>query len=102
VDWPLQLQIFFLVHVLECQYQDETVSPRCLHNLELIENNIEAKIHYPIPIYKQKALGNNYNLMQFPVTDHQAQNVISFPCDQHLNDLQLEEITNSVKEFYSL
>jgi len=65
-----------------------------------LNKEIEAKVHYPIPIYKQKALGNEYNSMKFPVTDYQAQNIISFPCDQHLSDSQLEEITNSVKEFY--
>ena len=65
-----------------------------------LDRKIEAKIHYPIPIYKQKALEKICSSMVFPVTDHQAQNVISFPCDQHLSNLQLEEITNSVKEFY--
>jgi dTDP-4-amino-4,6-dideoxygalactose transaminase len=65
-----------------------------------LNRKIEAKIHYPIPIYKQKALEKICSSMVFPVTDHQAQNVISFPCDQHLSNLQLEEITNSVKEFY--
>ncbi len=67
-----------------------------------LDRGIEAKVHYPIPIYKQKALGNNYNSLQFPITDFQAQNIISFPCDQHLNDFQLQEITDSVKEFYGL
>jgi dTDP-4-amino-4,6-dideoxygalactose transaminase len=66
-----------------------------------LSRGIEAKIHYPIPMYKQKALGNNYNSLQFSITDHQAQNIISFPCDQHLTDSQLKEITDTVKEFYS-
>lgn len=61
---------------------------------------IEAKIHYPIPIYKQEALGMQYNSLNFPVTDHQAQNTISFPCDQHLTENQLNEITKAVKDFY--
>jgi len=65
-----------------------------------LNRGIEAKIHYPIPMYKQKALGNHYNSMKFPVTDYQAQRIISFPCDQHLNNSQLDEITNSVKDFY--
>jgi dTDP-4-amino-4,6-dideoxygalactose transaminase len=65
-----------------------------------MNRGVEAKVHYPIPIYKQKALGKHYNFMKFPVTDRQARNIISFPCDQHLNNSQLEEITNSVKEFY--
>jgi dTDP-4-amino-4,6-dideoxygalactose transaminase len=90
-----EMRIVYHLYIVFAQRRDELLK-FCLNR------EIEAKIHYPIPIYKQKALGNYYNLMQFPVTDHQAKNVISFPCDQHLNDLQLEEITNSVKEFYSL
>jgi dTDP-4-amino-4,6-dideoxygalactose transaminase len=89
------MRIVYHLYIVFAERRDELLK-FCLNR------DIEAKIHYPIPIYKQKALGNNYNLMQFPNTDHHAQNVISFPCDQHLNSSQLEEITNSVSEFYSL
>jgi dTDP-4-amino-4,6-dideoxygalactose transaminase len=65
-----------------------------------LSRGIEAKIHYPIPMYKQKALGSRYNSLKFPITDHHAQNIISFPCDQHLNDTQINEIIDSVFEFY--
>ena len=51
----------------------------------LIENGIEAKVHYPTPIYLQPALKSlGYRLGDFPVTDRHADNLISFPCDQHL------------------
>jgi dTDP-4-amino-4,6-dideoxygalactose transaminase len=87
------MRIVYHLYIVFAERRDEL--------LKFCQNrDIEAKIHYPIPIYKQKALGDKYNSMKFPVTDFQAENVISFPCDQHLNDLQLEEITNSVKEFY--
>jgi dTDP-4-amino-4,6-dideoxygalactose transaminase len=87
------MRIVYHLYIVFAERRDELLK-FCLNR------DIEAKVHYPIPIYKQKALGNDYSLMQFPVTDHQAQNVISFPCDQHLDNLQLEEITISVKEFY--
>jgi dTDP-4-amino-4,6-dideoxygalactose transaminase len=87
------MRIVYHLYIVFAERRDELLK-FCLNR------EIEAKVHYPIPIYKQKALGNNYNSMKFLVTDHQAQNIISFPCDQHLNNLQLEEITNSVKEFY--
>ena len=66
----------------------------------LCENGVEAKIHYPIPMYKQKALGSRYNSLKFPITDHHAQNIISFPCDQHLTNSQLKEISDTVQDFY--
>lgn len=61
---------------------------------------IEAKIHYPVPIYKQPALRNISNNLTFPVTDFHAQNIISFPCDQHLDEEHLNEIISVVKNFY--
>jgi len=87
------MRIVYHLYIVFAEKRDELLE-FCL------SRGIEAKIHYPIPMYKQKALGNHYNSMKFPVTDHQAQRIISFPCDQHLNDLQLDEITNSVKDFY--
>jgi dTDP-4-amino-4,6-dideoxygalactose transaminase len=87
------MRIVYHLYIVFAEKRDELLE-FCL------SRGIEAKIHYPIPMYKQKALGNSYNLLTFPITDHHAQNIISFPCDQHLNNTQLDEIINSVKEFY--
>jgi dTDP-4-amino-4,6-dideoxygalactose transaminase len=65
------------------------------------KNGIEAKVHYPIPIYKQKALQEFYQNQDFPVTNSHAKKIISFPCDQHLQDSHLEEIIEVVTSFYS-
>jgi dTDP-4-amino-4,6-dideoxygalactose transaminase len=68
----------------------------------LNENHIEAKVHYPIPIYRQKALKHlNYKIGDFPNTDNDAENLITFPCDQHLEKEQLLHIVDKVKQFYS-
>ena len=64
------------------------------------EHGIEAKIHYPVPIYKQKALSRFSGNQVFPETDFQSENIISFPCDQHLTDNQLNEIIEVVGSFY--
>lgn len=87
------MRIVYHLYIVYAEKRDELL--KFCHS-----RGVEAKIHYPIPIYKQKALGNQYNSLNFPVTDYQAQNIISFPCDQHLNDNQLDEITNTVREFY--
>ena len=52
-----------------------------------LKKGIEAKIHYPIPIYKQKALKGISGKKKFPNTDFQAKNLISFPCDQYLKKI---------------
>lgn len=64
-------------------------------------SDIEAKVHYPIPIYRQNALaslGHKYG--DFPVTDRHAESVISFPCDQHLSTEQIDYTIEVVKRFY--
>jgi aminotransferase EvaB len=65
------------------------------------KNGIEAKVHYPIPIYKQKALREFCQNQDFPITNSHADKIISFPCDQHLQDSQLDEIIAVVTSFYS-
>jgi dTDP-3-amino-2,3,6-trideoxy-4-keto-D-glucose/dTDP-3-amino-3,4,6-trideoxy-alpha-D-glucose/dTDP-2,6-dideoxy-D-kanosamine transaminase len=65
------------------------------------EKGIEAKIHYPIPIYKQSALRYlGYKTGDFPVTDAHVEKIITFPCDQHLEQKQLDYIINTVAEYY--
>ena len=62
---------------------------------------IEAKVHYPIPIYRQPALSfMGHRKGDFPVTDTHANSIISFPCDQHLSYNQIEYVVENVKEFY--
>lgn len=66
-----------------------------------IKKGIEAKIHYPIPIYRQKALKKiNLKKLNFPITEKHAKNLISFPCDQHLSKKQMDYIVKTVKNFY--
>jgi dTDP-4-amino-4,6-dideoxygalactose transaminase len=65
-----------------------------------ISKKISAKVHYPVPIYKQKALQEISGNLQFPITDKLASRSISFPCDQHLERAQLDEIADVVASFY--
>jgi dTDP-4-amino-4,6-dideoxygalactose transaminase len=66
-----------------------------------LKKGIEAKIHYPTPIYLQEA----YKFLKhkkgdFPVTDQHAKKIISFPCDQHLSSGQIKYIIKTVRNFY--
>lgn len=66
-----------------------------------VARGIEAKVHYPIPLYRQPGLRHlGYAAGRFPVTDHQAASLITFPCDQHLRQDELEYVTEVVREFY--
>ncbi len=67
-----------------------------------LEKGIEAKVHYPIPMYLQKALNfMNHREGDFPITDKHSTKIITFPCDQHLSINELDYIISTIKDFYS-
>ena len=66
-----------------------------------IDNHIEAKIHYPVPMYRQKAMKYlKHKIGDFPVTDFHADNLISFPIDQHITKEELDYIYEIIRKFY--
>ncbi len=67
-----------------------------------IKKGIEAKVHYPIPMYRQPAMSFlKHNKGDFPITDKHCKNIISFPCDQHLSKKEMDYIIKTVRDFYS-
>ena len=66
-----------------------------------LKKGIEAKVHYPKPMYLQNFLKNlKHKKGDFPVTDAHTKSIITFPCDQHLTKKQLDYVISTVKEFY--
>ena len=66
-----------------------------------LSKGIEAKIHYPVPIYRQEAYSYlNHKKGDFKISDEHAKKIISFPCDQHLSKKQIKYIINTVKNFF--
>ncbi len=67
----------------------------------LIENGIEAKIHYPIPLHLQKCSAHlGYKKGDFSVAEAQAQSIITLPVHQHLNESQIDYMIKRIKSFY--
>ena len=88
-------KIVYHLYIVFCSNRDRLYK-YCL------KKGIEAKIHYPLPIYLQEAykfLG--YKKGDFPIADEHAKKIISFPCDQHLTRKQLDHIILTVKNFYT-
>ena len=84
----------YLLYVLFAEHRDE------LHKY-CLENGVDAKIHYPIPVYLQDALKFlGYKRGDFPVTDRQTEEVISFPVDQYLTQVQQDHVIDTVRSFY--
>ena len=66
------------------------------------KKGIEAKIHYPIPMYRQPAMKFlKHKVGDFPVSERHCKSIISFPCDQHLSKKEMNYIVKTVKDFYN-
>lgn len=68
----------------------------------LFSKNIEAKIHYPIPLHLQNAsryLG--YKKGDFPVAERDAETMITLPVHQHLTQEEMEYMIGHVRLYYS-
>lgn len=66
-----------------------------------LEKGIDAKVHYPIPLYQQDGLKHlGYAPGSFPVTDRHTGEIITFPVDQHLTRDQLDEVIGVVRAYY--
>lgn len=91
---PSDFRIVYHLYIVFAENRDNLLE-YCL------KNEIEAKIHYPIPIYRQPAL-KHLDLKEgdFPVTDRHARSIISFPCDQHLSREEIDYVIETVKGFY--
>ena len=73
------------------------VSHRDRLRKQLLEVGIETSVHYPVPIHLQpaaKSLG--YGLGSFPVTEMQADKILTLPVHQYLSDQDVVEIAMQV------
>jgi dTDP-4-amino-4,6-dideoxygalactose transaminase len=72
--------------------------------IEFLQNKgIGTKIHYPIPIHLQpaaKSLG--YKVGSLPVTEGQAEKILSLPVYPELTNKELQYIVNCIHNFYQM
>lgn len=67
----------------------------------LNNNSIEAKIHYPIPLNKQKASYDlNLNQKDFKNANFQSRSLITLPIHQYLDKKQIFFTFKLIQEFY--
>jgi dTDP-4-amino-4,6-dideoxygalactose transaminase len=84
----------YLLYMVFAENRD-TLLQHCL------DRGIEAKIHYPVPLYQQDALASfGYRAGDFPATDRHARDCISFPVDQHLSRAEQDYVIETVRTFY--
>jgi len=87
-------KIVYHLYIVFAEKRDQLLS-YCL------KKGIEAKVHYPKPMYLQESLKFlKHKKGDFPVTDLHTKKIITFPCDQHLKKNQLNYIVKTVRNFY--
>ena len=91
---PDEQRIVFHLYIVFAEDRDGLLA-HCL------AKGIEAKVHYPVPIYRQQALSHlGYKQGDFPVTDGHTKKIITFPCDQHLTIEEMDYVIDTVRNYY--
>jgi aminotransferase EvaB len=68
----------------------------------LIDREIEAKVHYPVPLHLQQAAsGLDYKLGDFPNAERQGQELITLPNHQFVSTEQVQFMVDTITEFYA-
>ena len=85
----------YLNYVVFAERRDELLAHCRAHG-------IDAKVHYPIALYRQDALRHlGYEAGAFPITDRHCETMISFPADQHLLPDEIDYLIGVVRGFYA-
>ena len=92
---PKNIKQVYHLYIVRAERRDEL-------KRYLNENQIDAKIHYPIPMHLQPAAKPyGYKRGDFPVCEKVCNSVISFPVHEFITDEQIEYVVSKVKEFYA-
>jgi dTDP-4-amino-4,6-dideoxygalactose transaminase len=68
----------------------------------LAARGIETAIHYPVPIHLQPAASHlGYRRGAFPVTERQADRILTLPINQFLPAVDISYIGAGVREFFA-
>jgi len=86
-------EVFHLYHI--------NVKKRDLLQKYLIKNNIDAKVHYPIPIHLQKAAKYlKYKKGDFPIAEKMANTSLSLPVHEFINERHVKYMVHYINKFY--
>jgi dTDP-4-amino-4,6-dideoxygalactose transaminase len=68
----------------------------------LADGHIATGLHYPLPLHLQKAYARSgYKEGDFPVSERAAKEILSLPMFPELTSDQIEEICDTIKQFFS-
>jgi dTDP-4-amino-4,6-dideoxygalactose transaminase len=91
---PAQVQAVYHLYVIRTRKRDELLQ-------YLKEHDIEAGIHYPVPLHLQPVYKNlGYTKGAFPETEKAANEILSLPMYPELTHAQMERVVETMREFY--
>jgi aminotransferase EvaB len=91
---PLQRRNAFQLYIIRCEQREELLK-------YLASEQIEAKVHYPVPLHLQPAARDlGYRRGDFPTAEAQAEDIVTLPGHQFLTDIEVEYMIDHVRRFY--
>ncbi|MCG3139424.1 MAG: dTDP-3-amino-3,4,6-trideoxy-alpha-D-glucose transaminase [Anaerolineae bacterium] len=91
---PAHVKAVYHLYVIRTRQRDELLQ-------YLKERDIEAGIHYPVPLHMQPVYKNlGYQQGAFPATEQAAQEILSLPIYPELTHAQMERVVETMREFY--
>ena len=91
---PKNFKLVYHLYIIFAEKRDKLLK-YCL------KKGIEAKVHYPKPMYLQESVKFlKHKSGDFPITDEHTKKIITFPCDQHLSLKEMRYVVKCVTDFY--
>ena len=88
------IKAVYHLYSVQCEDRDELQS-------FLIENGVDAKVHYPIPMHLQPAAKNlGHRRGDFPMAERTCETTLSLPVHEFIQEPALEKMVSLIQEFY--
>jgi len=89
-------EVFHLYHI-----NVENLKTRNQLQKFLIKNNIDAKVHYPIPVHLQKAARYlKYKKGDFPISEKLSNTSLSLPVHEFIDRRHINHMSKMIFKFF--
>ena len=83
--------------IFDINYNHNDTPKDTWEKIKLKEKKIDARIHYPIPIYRQPLYQKEYKNFSLPITDLVAKQQISLPIFPGMKEHEIKAVTKCLK-----
>jgi aminotransferase EvaB len=92
---PTNVKQVFHTYVVQAANRDGLLQ-------HLLQNGIDAKVHYPIPLHLQEAAAYlGYQEGAFPVCERHCKSILTLPVHQHLTSSEMDYVIEQMHQYYS-